>query len=347
MKSRDLESLIINAVNDGELPSISACIIKGDQIVWSFSYGDADREEGVRADDYTIYLLASISKTVTGAAVMQLAEQGLIDLDADINHYLPFRIWHPLYPEAVITTRMVLSHRSGLGWPVNAESSFYVTYSNDTAPPLYPWIREFMTPGGSDYNPSIWRDSAPGAHYWYSNFGAAFLGYLVESVTGENFKDYCRNHIFEPLGMSGTSFLYRELDTYRLAMPYENNDSPCGHYSYIYYPAACLMSSINDFSRFMIAMMNGGVCQGARILQESSVNAMLTRHYPDNEVGLIWKMPEEGWYEHSGSMAGVSTQSEFHREDQVGILVFSNGENECVKRDGWIFHYIKEEADRF
>ncbi len=344
---QDAETLIRNYVDSGAIPSIAACIIKNDQIVWQYAYGSANREEGRSASEETVYLLASISKTVTGAAVMQLVERGLIDLDADISDYLPFQVRHPQYPDMVITTRMVLSHRSGLGWPASPESSFYVTYFNDSAPPLFPWIKEFMLPDGSDYNPSIWRPTAPGEHYWYSNFGGAFLGYLVEEVSGENFKDYCKNHIFQLLDMPNTSFKLSDIDDNLLAMPYEGNENPFGHFTYIYYPSACLRSSICDLSHFIIAMMNGGIYNGSRILLESTVEAMLTRYYPDNEVGLIWKMPGGGWYEHSGTMVGTSAQSEFHKDDKVGILVLSNGESDMVKRGGMIYEFIKEKAQTY
>ena len=343
----DLETLIRSFVDTDHIPSIAACILKDDRIVWQYAYGYADRENEIPATDETIYILASISKPVTATAVMQFVEQGLIDLDEDISNYLPFRVRHPRYPDIVITTRMVLAHRSGLGWPALPESSFYVTYTGEEPPPFFPWIREFMLPDGSDYNPSIWRPTAPGEQYWYSNFGFTLLGYLVEEASGKNFKEYCRENIFLPLDMHDTSFRIGDLDADRLALPYDDNETPRGHITYIYYPAGALRSSIRDFSRFMIVMMNGGACDGRRILRESSVREMLTRHYPDNEVGLAWKIPGGGWYEHSGSLDGARTQSEFHEADNVGILVFSNGESETVQRDGMVYYHIKQEAETY
>jgi CubicO group peptidase (beta-lactamase class C family) len=205
-----------------------------------------------------------------------------------------------------------------------------------------------MLPGGSDYNPSIWRDFPPEDQYCYSNFGATLLGYLVERVSGEDFREYCRQHIFQPLNMHNTSFRLNDLNIDQIAMPYEDNITPRGHFQHIYYPAGCLRSTINDFSHFLIAMMNGGMYNGIRILQESSVDEMLTRHYPDNEVGLIWKMPDDGWYEHSGTMDGVRTQTEFHREDRIAILILSNGQSDMVQRDnGLIYHYIVAEAETY
>lgn len=347
VRPEDTETIIRNAVDAGNIPSIAACIIKNDQIVWQYAYGLADVEAGQEATEETAYLLASISKPVTGVAIMQLVEQGRIDLDRDISHYLPFAVRHPTYPDSVITTRMVMSHRSGLGWPAYASSSFYITYFTDDAPPFYPWIREFMLPDGSDYNPSIWRPSAPGEQYWYSNFGVALLGYLVEEVTGENFKDYCTENIFEPSDMPNTSFRVSDLDPDLLSMPYLPDGTPFGQLTYIYYPSACLRSSIRDFSHFMIAMMNGGIYRGTRILEESSVNEMLIRHYPDNEVGLIWKMPEEGWYEHSGTLQCGKGQAEFHKVDKVALLLFSNTQTDLIRRGGLIYQCVMTDLEAY
>ena len=343
----DTETLIRNAVDAGDIPSVAACIIKNDQIVWEFAYGYANRAVGKLASDETIYLLASVSKPVIATAVMQLTEQGFIDLDEDIGEYLPFSVRNPHYPDAIITTRMILSHRSGLGWPVSGDSDFYKVYSGDSAPPLYPLIKELIVPGYSKYDPSLWKNTAPGSAYWYSNFGAALLGYLVEVVSGEDFKEYCKKHIFQPLDMPNTSFKFSDLDINQVAMPYEGNEVPFGHNTHFYYPAADLRSSIRDFSHFIIAIMNGGVYMGNRILQDSSVDEMLTLHYPGNQVGLIWKLPGDGWVEHSGSMSGVRTQVEFHQEERVGILIFSNGESDHVQRGGLIYQYIQLDAEQY
>ena len=95
--------------NIQNLNSVSFCVIKNDQILWSDAIGYANKEEKIEATPQTRYFIASISKTVTAVAAMQLYEKGLLDLDADVNIYLPFSVKNPKYPDQKITTRMLLS----------------------------------------------------------------------------------------------------------------------------------------------------------------------------------------------------------------------------------------------
>jgi len=340
----DTETQIQKVMEANDIPSVAACIIKNGGIVWSFAHGSANFEQNVPATDETIYILASVSKLATATAVMQLCEQGLIDLDEDINHYLSFPVRNPHYPDEKITARMLLSHRSGLAWPQNEDPNFYQTYPGDSAPPLYPWIKEYIVPGGSQYVAAIWKNTAPGRQELYSNIGVALLGYLVEAVSGNDFNEYCKTHIFQPLDMPHTSFRLNDLDINQVAMPYQPGNKPYGHYSVKPYPSASLRSSISDFSHFIIAYINGGIYNGNRILQESTINEMLRPHYPDTRVGLIWMSYDGGWYGHGGGFHGTSTYVEFHKENQTGILIFSNGENNADNPLGLIHLLIRAEA---
>ena len=90
---------------------------------------------------------------------------------------------------------MLLTHRSGLAWPNDEDPDFYEIYPNDSAPPLFPWIKEYIVPGGSEYISRIWKLTLPGAFELYSNIGAALLGHIVEAVSGEDFNEYCKSHI--------------------------------------------------------------------------------------------------------------------------------------------------------
>ena len=108
----DLDSEIRKEMTDHKIPSMAACIIKANEIVWKRAYGYADIDSNIQATSETIYLLASVSKLVVVTAVMQLAELGFIDIDEDINNYLPFNVWNPNYPDQKITARMLLTHTS-------------------------------------------------------------------------------------------------------------------------------------------------------------------------------------------------------------------------------------------
>src|SRR5439155_5116336 len=95
-------------------PGISVAVVKGDEILWSIGTGWADQEQEIRATPETVYQLASVSKTMTCAGIMTLVEDGLLDLDANVNEYLPFEVHVPTAPHAPVTMRQLLTHTSSL-----------------------------------------------------------------------------------------------------------------------------------------------------------------------------------------------------------------------------------------
>src|SRR5690606_35310692 len=147
--------------------------------------------EGTPVDPVaTLFRPGSVSKLFTWTAVMQLVEQGKLDLDADINQYIDFEI--PLYDGILVTLRQVMTHSAGF------EEQFRALITADPAA---------ITPLGEALK--YWvpeRIHAPGTTPAYSNYATALAGHVVERVSGESFDDYIERHIFQPLGMSNSSF---------------------------------------------------------------------------------------------------------------------------------------------
>ena len=206
----------------GHKPSIATCIIYDNNIVWSNAYGYYDIENKKEATTQTLYLQASVSKTVTATALMQLYEQGLFDLDDDVNEYLPFDLRNPNHPDIPITIKMILSHRSSLA----DDNLYWIALSYLPGDPdvvgfPYPWLEEYLTPGGSAYSSSTWSMAKPGEEYYYANIGFSIIAYLVEILSHQDFNDYCREHIFLPLQMNTSGFRLRDHDIDTIAVPYE------------------------------------------------------------------------------------------------------------------------------
>jgi CubicO group peptidase (beta-lactamase class C family) len=326
LDDKDIDEAIAAEMSRFDIPSIVTCIIKKDTIVWGKTYGYANIENKTPASLKTIYPLASVSKLVTSVAVLQLYERKVLDIDKDINNYLPFFVRNPRYPDKIITPRILLTHRSGLAWPINGveDPDFYRIYPNDSAPNLGDWLKNYITPGGKNYNPKIWKNTEPGEVELYSNIGAALLGYLVEVVSKNDFNTYCENNIFKPLDMPNTSFRIRNLKKELTAIPYYVNFNPIGHYSVPYYPSTTIKSSISEFSHFIIAMMNGGVYKNERILKEETVNEMLRVQYPNSWLGLMWWKYKGDWFGAQGGFLGSSSLTIFQKSNKVAILIFSN-----------------------
>ncbi len=328
----DFDAEISKEMSSFQIPSLSACVIKNNEIVWAKYYGNSNVSNSL-PDSNSIYSVASVSKTVLVTAVMQLYEQGLINLDADINNYLPISIRNPNYPSTEITARMLLTHTSGLAWPVDDYEvpGFYEYYPLDSAPSLNEWIPQYIIPGGSNYVNAVWKNTVPGERELYSNIGTAVLGYLVEVITGMDFNSYCVQNIFTPLGMNSTSYAYAGLNMDKVVKKYWENYQLIEPYRQLHFPAQSLKTTLEDYSHLLIAYINGGVYNGTRILQENTIEQILQLHNPASGICLIWKKTVGDWYEHQGGEPGVAAQVEFHPEKKIALIIFSN------KRTGQVY----------
>ena len=338
-------------------PSLSTCIIKNDEVVWSNGYGFYDLEQQKPTEDNTIYNVGSISKTITGTALMQLYDQGLFDLDDDVNKYLPFSLRNPHFPDVPITFRMLLCHSSGLAPEILIEDFhpwFWFNFSSD--PPFsfypYPWIIEYLQPGGKWYDPpsyGYWNpQDKPGEYHVYANINFDIVAYLVEVLSGKYFNEYCNEHIFFPLEMYNSSFDLSTLPIEFVAIPYHFSDgeyltmdmlpgfADSTYHRLLHYPVAGLYTTVLDLSHFLIAHMNGGVWNGVRILEEDTIAEMHTIQPPDFDdssqvdYGLAWteldySFCREKLSGHSGGYYGVWTFMFYLcSQPDTGVIFFVN-----------------------
>ena len=144
------------------IPGVSISIVKDDNIVWEKQLGYANIINDILVDENTMFILSSISKTVTATALMQLFENELFDLDDDIDDYLPFNVNHPDYPLVPITFKMLLTHSSGIqdNWNV------MTYYDGDPQLELNYYLNQYFTPGGAFYDSNLnFTNSMPGTNY--------------------------------------------------------------------------------------------------------------------------------------------------------------------------------------
>ncbi len=337
----DLSLFIERKFQKTGIAGLAVSIVDDSEITYFYSCGYADTAEKRNITEDTIFQIASISKTVTGTAVMQLYERGLLDIDADIDTYLPIEIVNPHYPDKAITARMLLSHTSSIKDNWDVYDSLYTIESGggDSPIPLDAFIEDYFLADGQWYDPAEnYYNSEPGSFYEYSNCGYALLGYLVQCVSSQPFNEYCRDNIFEPLQMENTGWFLSEVDTGMMAFPYDKNGNAYPLYGFPTYPDGCLKTSSADYARFMMAMINNGKYDDARILREDTVAEMLRAHYPDlsDVQGLTWnlKAPEELRVDcgdqfipgHTGGDPGIITVAFFSQAEKRGLVLFINGE---------------------
>lgn len=337
------------------IPGLAASLIKGGAVTWSKGFGWADIDGKIPYDpERTIQNIGSVSKTITAAAVMQLVERGKCTLDDDVNQYLPFEVRNPRFPDIPITIRQLLTHRSSvLDGPAYDESY----RCGDPELSLGAWIEGYFKRGGAFFDPEnnfhTWKPGQEGPlpekPRPYTNVGFGLLGYLVEVIAQQFFADYCRAEIFEPLGMTRTSWYLKDLDLSQHARPYtyipsgesrsilteggrEDHTSEAGGfvphclYSFPNYPDGLLRTSVGQLSRFLLATLQGGALDGNRILKPETIRTIFSRDHFGG--GLCWTenaLPGgDSLWAHTGGDPGINALMCFRASDKSGFIMVAN-----------------------
>ncbi|MFN5621078.1 MAG: serine hydrolase [Flavobacteriales bacterium] len=178
-----------------------------DSLLLSEPFGSAHFEAGIAVTDQTKFRIASISKTITAIAFMQLVDAGLCSLDDDISVLLGYTVRNPNHPDTPITPHMLLSHTSTIIDGGNYDSFLSQTYTALNVPSL----EELVSPAGTAYSDALFNNTSPGTYFNYSNLNFGLLGTVIEAVSNERFDVYCTQHILDPLGIDA-SFRIADLD---------------------------------------------------------------------------------------------------------------------------------------
>tara|TARA_B110000196_G_scaffold309614_1_gene311453 strand:- start:129 stop:1061 length:933 start_codon:yes stop_codon:yes gene_type:complete len=203
-------------------------------------------------------------------------------------------------------------------------------------------MERYFSTSGSDYNAiANFHNNAPSTIYDYSNMATALAGYLVEVISGIPFSEYCNNNIFDKICMKNTSWYLADFDISNVARPYKWQGGqyiPYNHYGFADYPNGQLRSNVTDMANFAISYLQDGTFDSQQILNSISVNEMLTLQISniENTQGLNWYMEEiylsvggvVDLWGHNGGEDGVSTDIYIHPNNNIGIVVLSNGEGD-------------------
>ena len=267
-----LDDLLAQEMEEYHIAGAAVAVVKDGELFFAKGYGYADLEKGIPVDpEQTIFRIGSVGKTFTWTAVMQLVEQGKLDLEADVNTYLDFRI-PDTYPEP-IRLKHLLTHTSGFEQRVLAGA----VSGASTVMPAREWLVSHMSA----------RMRPPGEAASYSNYNAMLAGYIVARVSGQPYDQYIQEHILDPLGMvhstarwpippdlrSFASLGYTYVGGIFQVFPDYTPRSTAG------LPSGIHQASVTDMARFMIAHLQGGRYSDgdipeARILKESTMQQM-------------------------------------------------------------------------
>jgi CubicO group peptidase (beta-lactamase class C family) len=263
------------------------------EILQTVPFGSADHERNISVTDSTVFRIASISKTITTIAVMQLYEQNKLSLDQDISEILGYEVRNPHFPQIPITVRMLLSHTSSLAEGEAYDNFLGMSYNNDPIPD----IGELINSKGKYYTPEQFLDKKPGSFFNYSNLGYGITGTLIEKLSGKRFDIYCRENIFMPLGIDASynvldfenidkiSVLYRNTDgNWKPQADNYEGQKPVFENLKTYKPGTNglrfgaqggLRISSTDLANIFMIFLNKGKKDETRIISNKSVRMML------------------------------------------------------------------------
>jgi len=313
------DGLLPDAINRADIAGAVIVIVKDGQPLLERGYGFADVKARRRVDpETTMFRPGSISKTFMWTAVMQQVEAGKIDLDADINQYLDFKI--PPYDGKPITMRQLMTHSEGF----SDAAKDLISTDPHSLKGLGPLLKQAVPP----------RIYEPGTTPAYSNYGASLAGYIVQRVSGEPFDDYVARHIFAPLGMTHSTFAQPLPNGWlaNMSKGYRVASRPPGPYELVgLAPAGALATSGSDMAHFMIAHLQDGEYQGQRILAANTAELMHSPQFrpvpslPAMDLGF-YQEPGNGHrvIGHAGDLNLFHSDMHLYLDDHVGLFVSFN-----------------------
>lgn len=311
---------------------LAVVVVKHSKIIYAKNMGWQDVEKQIPLNENSIFRIASISKSFSATAIMQLVEQGKLHLDDDVSKLIGFPVHNPNYPDKVITLRMIMSHTSSIS---DRNGYFTLDVINPAKNP--DWAKCF-------------NNYEPGSQYEYCNLNYNMTGTIIERTSGERFDVYIRNHILKPLGLYAGHNV-DSLDASRFATLYEYDSanqkfepSPqayasrseqiknyeFGYSTPIFSPTGGVKIGAQDLARYMIMHMNYGTYQGKKIISRKSAKTMQHSISKEEGYGLAIStadilLPGISLKGHTGSAYGLYSSFYFNPKKKYGFVVITNG----------------------
>lgn len=336
------------------IPGIAIAVIKGDKIVYQKSYGFANIAQEIEVSMDTPFNVGSISKTILATGIMQKVEQGAISLADELTTMnLSFDPNNPLNQNSGITLRHLVTHTSGIRDSDGYGCSYFVHESgvslyrlfgdedcpeNATTDPTTFFANDYFNENGRYVMDGIYNtdeDGLPDITHEYSNVASGLAGYAVEQKLNVDFANSMKQTIFMPLNMINTSWRYTQLsETNPKAVQYTLDEDlepiEVPEFSYPTFYDGDLNTSANDLAKFLITIINGGEYQGNRILNQETVNTMLS-----SQTDVLNQRDVQGvfWYwngafiGHGGGDPGTNALMQYNTVTKTGIIVLMNGED--------------------
>jgi CubicO group peptidase (beta-lactamase class C family) len=331
----ELKARVNEILNRRPAVGLAVGVVRNGSMKFFSGYGLADIGSNTPITEDTVFRIGSITKTFTAIAVMQLWEQGRIDLDAPANDYLrAFRLVPAKQGFRPTTLRHLLTHTGGIPEQVPSYGLLLPDYGESVKlGRRVPSLAEY-------YRGSLRVAVEPGTMFIYGDHGIATLGQIVEDVSGKPLDRYFREHLFEPLGMADTDLLRSALVQSRLATGYKlgaRGPKAIPDRQMVPAAAGAIYSTTRDMARYVAALLGDGSNEHGSVLKPATLTTMFAPHYQADPrvpgMGLGFFRGTLGGHpavEHQGILPGFNSQIWLAPGDGVGVLAFTNGASNAV-----------------
>ena len=331
-QSEKAEAAIQSIMQSSPVVGLSVAVVKNNKVIYNHSFGFKDVEKQLPLTNASIFRIASISKSFTTTAIMQLVEEKKIRLDQDISELVGFKVRNPAYPNTVITLKMALSHRSSIN---DSEGYFSL---------------DAIDPAKNPNFAKCYNAYEPDKGYMYCNLNYNLAGSILEKVTGVRFDKYIQQQILQPLGLYG-GYNVNALDSQLIAKIYEFNKETqgftlsqnayaprteeinnytMGRTTPIFSPTGGMKISANDLAKYMIMHSQLGKYKDGRMISKKLSQQMQEIISEEEGYGMALEtttklIPGKTMIGHTGSAYGLYSIMFFEPKEKIGFIVISNG----------------------
>ena len=353
--AKEFEEFVKGVMAEHKIPGVSVSVIDRGEVIYKKGFGYRDEERGLPVTPSTIFGVASVTKSFSALAIMQLAESGRLSLQDPVRKYIPGFDLPGGGGGKAVTIHHFLTHTASLpplptlGYsirgntkpdPETAAKEDPEKDADKSAEPENPMqpINTYDELTAFIRNGDFKLLGKPGEYCSYSNDGYALLGVIIEAASGEEYEDYMRKHILSPLEMGRSNFdlewLHKRADVTHLY--YKDEDQNIKHSSNWqvappFVPCGWLKSTVTDLANYLCMHAGGGVLGGRRLLSPGGIATMRGQHAPYSRdrsygYGLSSLRDYHGvtLVEHSGGLKGVASNIGYVPEEHVGVAVLTN-----------------------
>ena len=332
-----LEAQIEAIFNKMKMTGLGIAVVKGDSIVYVHSWGYKEvptvNNQGILLKNDDLFRIASVSKTFVATTILQLVEEGVLNLDDDVQKFLKFPLRNPSYRDKPITVRMLLTHTSSIN-----DSQRW-------------WSLDIINPIISDNYAKCFSETKPGMEYKYCNYNYLLLGAVIEGATGNRFDTEIDSRIMKPLDIQG-GFNCNLLDSTKFVRLYRYNkesgafredDEAYRPYRYqiqthytlgksigLVYPDSGMKITTTDLAKYMMMHMKGGTLRQATILSLRSEMMMRENYVGKNNYGFAFRqyrglVLNTTLYGQTGGGFGLKSAMIFDPKHQMGFVIICSG----------------------